>query len=372
MIDCKTRNLYEKIILTSLLLLLAFLPGKILAAESIAVFDSEIKINKDGSVNVIERIEYDFGDTQKENKFYRIIPLDYEVQGKKYSLDVFNFYVTDENGVLYSFSGRYFEEQGMLFRIWDSNEFALGKKTYVIKYKVREALNYSENHDEFHWNAVANSWVVPVENVTTRIILPDGTQDIKVNCSVGSYKHLRYCNFSQDGNIINFSNEKLPTSEEFALSVEFQKGVVTEPTEFDRKIDTLKRYYWVFAVFILGPLLGLFYLILKIRGFREKGLAGVLSDFLSDKFPLMKQALEIKKSQKNRNESSDFIKAETQDEIHKQLMIKKIQSMERKTKIGFFVSIVIFIGGFVFIYLAITKGIFTDELMLFMWRFLEH
>lgn len=150
------------------------MPGKIWAAERITAFDLEFRINQDSSVDVTEKIEYDFGDTGKEQLFFRDISTEYEMQGKKYSLHFSRYFVFDENGKPRNFSG-VFSRGKMFFTIGDQQKFLTGKETFVIKYRVKGLIDFSENRDEFHWRAIGNQWGIPMENVTARVIFPDET-----------------------------------------------------------------------------------------------------------------------------------------------------------------------------------------------------
>ena len=71
--------------------------------EYIRDFSSEIVINKDGTINIKEKILYDFLDKQKHG-IYRIIPMIKTNQdGKKYQLDFSQISVTDEKNNLYQY-----------------------------------------------------------------------------------------------------------------------------------------------------------------------------------------------------------------------------------------------------------------------------
>jgi len=62
-----------------------FSPVFVLAAEKINSFDAVIKINQDASLEVSEKIKYDFGNIQKHGIF-RTIPVKYKARGGNYNL----------------------------------------------------------------------------------------------------------------------------------------------------------------------------------------------------------------------------------------------------------------------------------------------
>ena len=73
------------------------------AKEQIQNFDSKININKDGTIEVEEKIVYDFGNLQRHG-IYRNTPyIKTNKAGKKFELEFENFSVTDENGKKYQY-----------------------------------------------------------------------------------------------------------------------------------------------------------------------------------------------------------------------------------------------------------------------------
>jgi len=82
-----------------LLLVLAFF----VKAKTIRNFNTEIAINKDGTIDVHEEIQYDFGEVQRHG-IYRNIPfVKINSDGKKFQLDFSDFSVVDENNAPYRF-----------------------------------------------------------------------------------------------------------------------------------------------------------------------------------------------------------------------------------------------------------------------------
>jgi len=79
--------------------------------EHIKSFDSAIKINKDGTIDVKETIVYDFSTLDKHG-IYREIPyIKTNQDGKKYELKFNNFSVINENGNSYKFVKSWIDEK---------------------------------------------------------------------------------------------------------------------------------------------------------------------------------------------------------------------------------------------------------------------
>src|SRR3990167_5923171 len=73
-------------------------------SEKINSFDTDITVNKDGTINVIEKIEYDFGQEYRHGIFREINLFKENQQGKKYLLDFNVESVSNSEGKTYKFT----------------------------------------------------------------------------------------------------------------------------------------------------------------------------------------------------------------------------------------------------------------------------
>src|SRR3989337_4157180 len=140
------------------------------AAEKINSFDAEIKINADASINISERIEYDFGSAQKHGIF-RDIPIKYQARGGNFALRISNISVADVNGAPYRFTTSY-PGDNIQIKIGDPNVEITGRHIYIINYTIKRAINFFNDHDELYWNITGNDWPVAIGSPTAKIILP--------------------------------------------------------------------------------------------------------------------------------------------------------------------------------------------------------
>lgn len=264
----------KKIFLLSLFLVFVFLPAKTWAAERITSFDLEFRINKDSSVDVTEKIEYDFDNLQKHG-IYRNIPVKYKARGGNYSLRLSEISVTDEDGLPYTFSES-FSGDDVVLKIGDANFFVTGKKTYVIKYKVKRALNFFDDHDEFYWNAIGSEWDVEIDNVRAKVILPDGVESVRSDCFVGHIGSVERCSHLQDKNTISFSSRNLLPNEVVTVVVGFAKGTVIEPTQREKIMETI-RDNWILGAPLITLLIMLY--LWKSQGKDPKGRGTIIAQF---------------------------------------------------------------------------------------------
>ncbi len=220
-------------------------PRNDIGGEHIKTFQSEIIINKDGTINVKETIVYDFGDLQKHG-IYREIPfIKTNQDGKKYRLEINNISVVDEKNEPYIYS-QTINKQQLTIKIGDPNRTITGEHTYLISYTVSGALTYFSDHDELYWNVTGNEWNVPIANTTASVVWPEDLkkEDIKTTCYTGIFsRSTSNCSYLIDDRIQDNikSNRILLANEGFTIVVGFPKNIVAvlEPKEFISFWNTL-------------------------------------------------------------------------------------------------------------------------------------
>ena len=213
-------------------------------AEYIRDFSSIIAIQKDSTVRVEEHIQYDFAGSDKHGIF-REIPYDYTTaDGRSQKLDITAVNVIDENGTAYPYSLS--NENGMLrIKIGDANALVSGEKTYIISYVVHNALTPYDSFDELYWNVTGDRWQVPIQNASTKILLPSlvSSNELRVACYRGIAGSKSSCTTTVNGNdsgvtSILFVGAMLHPSEGLTAAVGFPKNTVVFPSawqEFVRK-----------------------------------------------------------------------------------------------------------------------------------------
>lgn len=133
-------------------------------------FDTQLTVERDASLQVEERIEVEF--SEPLHGIYRTIPVRYtDPRGFAYSLNLERVSATDETGQRYgtqlSDEGRY-----QKIRIGDADKTVEGRRIYVIRYRVRDALGQFPDHDEIYWNATGNEWNTTIGAASAVVRLP--------------------------------------------------------------------------------------------------------------------------------------------------------------------------------------------------------
>ena len=233
--------------------------------EQIESYKVSVKVNTDASIDVEETILYNFGPNERHG-IYRDIPIIYKTNsGRRVSLDLENIIVTDENVIPYKFTSSK-NNNDRRIKIGDPDLFLDDIRTYVISYRVPNAIGFFDDFDEIYWNAIGAKWEVPIHNAEATVEIPflaysNGQSDsllVKSTCYVGQTGSKEPCDFTTDtrdyGYPIKFKFEEtdLNPHEGLTVAVGFPKGVVVEPPYITRTFNKfLANGWWWFLLPIL-------------------------------------------------------------------------------------------------------------------------
>ena len=236
--------IYKSLIFTALLILIS-IPASYSSGkqfnnrERIISYDSDITINEDGSMDVVEVIKVHSEGVQIKRGIFRDFPTRYE---DKYGNNiVIKFEVIeilrDGRGESYHTES---QSNGVRVYIGDSNVFLKpGDYYYTIKYKTNRQIGYFEDFDELYWNVTGNGWDFVIENASVVVNLPNGINrsEIKIEGFTG---YQGSAGKDYKGEILSGSKVKLKTTrklnstEGFTILVQFPKGFVNEPSASDK------------------------------------------------------------------------------------------------------------------------------------------
>lgn len=254
-----------------------FFFNPVLAAEKIDNFDASITINQDSSINVSEKIRYDFGIEQRHGIF-RDIPIKYKARGGNYNLRISGISVADENGIPHKFTTSYLGNN-IEIKIGDADKYVTGEKVYVINYKVKRALNYFEDHDELYWNVTGNGWPVAIMNSSVKVSLWNGSSsNIQKACFAGPYGTTDQCAQwpGTDGSEAFFTSGMLDPGEGMTVVFGFPKDVVKKPGAVQNFLEILRDNWILF--FPVAVLFAMFYLWYT-RGRDPKGRGTIIAEY---------------------------------------------------------------------------------------------
>lgn len=209
--------------------------------EKIDNYEISIKINSDSSINVSEKIYYNFGTIEKHG-IYRDIPIKYDARGGKYKLDISEISIVDENNSPYVFKKSY-EGSDLRLKIGESDKFVTGLKIYIINYTVKGAINYFDDRDELYWNAIGAEWLVNIEKASAIVVLPYNVKadQAESKCYWGSYGSVTECTIQKNDDKINFESPYVLWPEKgITIVIGLPKGILIEPGIMDKIWKTIK------------------------------------------------------------------------------------------------------------------------------------
>ena len=152
--------------------------GSASAQERILDFASDISIDADGTMLVVETIVVQVQGQQIKRGILRDFPTRYgQAPQLEFSLRpkvVVPFDVTDvqRDGAPEQYGVEQLEN-GVRVRIGKPNELLPhGRHEYRITYRTARQLGFFERHDELYWNVTGNGWPFVIERASARVRLP--------------------------------------------------------------------------------------------------------------------------------------------------------------------------------------------------------
>jgi hypothetical protein len=226
----------------ALILLAVSVPAPVAGQEdrgayAIRSFDTELTVEADSNLLVEERIEVDFNEAR--HGIFRTIPVRYsDPKGYAYSLGLKLLSVTDGEGrphdATVTDEGRYVK-----IRIGDPDRTVQGVVTYVIRYRVRDAISRFAEHDEIYWNATGHEWNATIGRSSATVRLPGSpsADAIQVAGYTGAFgrtdREVEITHLAPG--VVRFVTARpLDPLEGLTVAVGFPQGLVTFPSALVR------------------------------------------------------------------------------------------------------------------------------------------
>jgi uncharacterized membrane protein YgcG len=138
-------------------------------------FHTDLDVQRNGDVVVTERLEVEF--EEPRHGIYRTIPVRYtDPRGFAYALGFRLLGVEDGAGGSHRVKTSQ-EGRDVNLRIGDPDRTVEGRVTYVIRYRVRDALVSRPEHDELYWNATGTEWAAGIGSASATVRLPAAVDD---------------------------------------------------------------------------------------------------------------------------------------------------------------------------------------------------
>ncbi len=171
------------IVLTFVLYLFFIAPSAF--AEEINSFDVSLTAHKDGSMDVVENIQYDFGYSSRHG-IYRDIPLFSKV-GDLYRIIKIQNVLIERDGKKEKFETTNSKEK-ISFKIGNANKTITGEHLYKISYTVQNGIGSNfPDYDEIYWNATGNEWEATINKASLKINSDFNIKPTNYICYEGAY-----------------------------------------------------------------------------------------------------------------------------------------------------------------------------------------
>jgi uncharacterized membrane protein len=230
-------------------------------------FHSDITINGDSSFIVKETIDVEFH--RAKHGIYREIPFKYvEERGNAIKTPLSVLSVTDGAGKDWKYKTK---KKGNVvnIRIGDPKKYVERHQTYVITYKVENAVLFFDDHDELYWNVTGNYWWAPIKEASANVTLATKkkSENLWAACYTGTLGSKEsQCGFETSANSGEFFTKKnLNSREGFTIAFGWDKGLVSPPSSWKKFLWAINiRENWIF-------LLPIFSLIFMINLWSKRG-----------------------------------------------------------------------------------------------------
>ena len=172
---------------------------------------------------------------------YRTIPVEYvDPQGFDYSLFVTLEGATDAAGQPLKVESS--RQRGYLrWQIYVPDAVDTDR-TIHLRYRVRNALRFFEDHDELYWNVTGSEWDVPLSDASAQIFLPSGVMGLRATAFTGSFgSRGQNAEVATSGSSVDVSMLRpLGFHEGLTVVVGWDKGLVTAPGKGDLVVQFLE------------------------------------------------------------------------------------------------------------------------------------
>lgn len=248
-------------IICAILFILLFCPSTAQAQDfTINKFHSDIAVHEDSSFIVTEVIDVNF--LRSKHGIYREIPFKYTDElGRTITTPLKVISVTNGSGEKWKYQVAR-KGNALNIQIGDAKKYVSGAQTYVITYKVENAILFLEDHDQLYWNVTGNYWQAPIMEASAEVslVVKNISQDLKAACYTGFYgSEQTQGGFETSSNRGEFyTTRSLKTGEGLTIVLGWDKGLVAPPSP-------LKKFLWALHVkdnwVFLFPVLSLIFMI---------------------------------------------------------------------------------------------------------------
>ena len=213
------------------------LPAAAHAEERIGRYSSDVRVQKDGALDVTETIEVNAEGVAIRHGIYRDFPTTRRVMGQPGSHVGFKVLDVHRDGQAEPFAIEGIKG-GVRIRVGSADsDVAPGAHRYVIHYRTTREIGHFDDFDELYWNATGNEWAFPIDRAEVTITLPSParfTRKASYTGPAGATGSMARI-MSEDSTAISFATTApLGPREGMTVAVGWPKDVVDAPSASSR------------------------------------------------------------------------------------------------------------------------------------------
>jgi uncharacterized membrane protein YgcG len=201
------------------------------ADERILSFLSDVRVERDGTLDVTETIRIQSAGERFRRGLLRDFPTRYEQAGRSVRVG-FDVQDVQRDGRTEPWQTERIDN-GVRVRIGDAERLLEpGEHSYVIRYRTTRQLGFFPRYDELYWNATGTGWEFPIDLAEARIRLPQPApfgQRAVYTGPEGSTDANAEVVAEGPGEIMFRTTSPLGVKEGLTVAVAWSKGIVQAP-----------------------------------------------------------------------------------------------------------------------------------------------
>ncbi len=214
-----------------------FLPQAAAAEERILSYDSQVAIQKDGTLDVTETIRVRVENVAINHGIYRDFPTRYSAPGGRRVRVGFDLTGTwldgeEEENQVETLTN------GVRIKIGSADRIVpQGEHVYTIRYQATRMIGRFDDFDELYWNVTGNGWDFPIDEASATLTLPSPArfgQRAAYTGAQGSSESAARVTAEEAGSIRFEATRPLYSREGLTVAAAFPKGVVDLPSDSTR------------------------------------------------------------------------------------------------------------------------------------------
>ncbi len=181
----RPRRALEMAALSLFVLALLVISGIAFAAEAIQSFDSDVRLARNGEMNVVETVRVQAEGREIRHGIYRDFPLTFRDAGGTLREVDFSLLGVERDGRPEKYSTT---RQHGIIRIYAGDKDTIvpyGEHTYVFRYKTGRQVRWFDGKPELNWNVTGNFWRFPILSASYNLQFVAGGEPVRWSAFTG-------------------------------------------------------------------------------------------------------------------------------------------------------------------------------------------